>query len=305
MCIFYSIRQQKSVSKSRANTANRRWRAIEFRQSVHFDLLWLILIYCGLLVACTGPQQLLDTQAEHHGFERLLLIGAGYRHIGYSNRADGAVLHVYLEGDGSPWLNRHTIARDPTPRRPLMLRLMAYDPRASLYLGRPCYHGLHAEPGCSPLLWTARRYGPEVVDSMARALENYLTVNPHAELVFIGHSGGGTLAWLLAERFPQTRTILTLAGNLDIDAWTRQHGYTPLQGSINPAERPPLPATVGQLHLVGAEDTNIAPELIQGFITRQPCAELRILSNHDHFCCWAERWPEWLRRLENLSGCDA
>jgi pimeloyl-ACP methyl ester carboxylesterase len=272
--------------------------------TVQADPLWVILVCCGLLLGgCISPQELLDIRAADYGFQPLLLDGEGFRHVAYRKPGAAGTLHVYLDGDGSPWRNRYTVAIDPTPRRPLMLRLMAYDPHASLYLGRPCYHGQHTEPGCSPLLWTTRRYGPEVLDSLAAALANHLADHSYPELVFIGHSGGGTLAMLLAERFAQTRAVLTLAANLDIDAWTALHDYSPLSGSLNPASRAPLPARIAQLHLAGADDSNVPAALIEPVVRRQPCAEFRVLTGHDHFCCWEREWPQLLRELEAMPGC--
>lgn len=275
--------------------ANDSWtfrQRILHRRPVHFGLLWPI-VACLLLAGCATPQQHLDQLAEQAGFERLLLAGKGFHHVAYRNAAREGPLHVYLEGDGTPWLNRYTIAPDPTPRRPLALELMARDPAASLYLGRPCYHGLQNEPGCSPLLWTARRYGPTVVVSLSAALHDYLARRPHRELVLIGYSGGGVLAMLLAERFPQTRAVVTIAADLDIEAWTTYHGFSPLLGSLNPARRAPLP--VNQLHLAGGRDDNVPPALIRAAVADQPCAQIRVLSGYDHRCCWSDRWPELLQ----------
>ena len=42
--------------------------------------------------------------------------------------APAGALHVYIEGDGTPYVARHDFAADPTPRNPLMLRLMTLDP---------------------------------------------------------------------------------------------------------------------------------------------------------------------------------
>ena len=48
-------------------------------------------------------------------------------------------IHVYIEGDGSPWVNGGaTVAANPTPRNPLALQLMATSPYNSVYVGRPC-----------------------------------------------------------------------------------------------------------------------------------------------------------------------
>jgi hypothetical protein len=48
------------------------------------------------------------------------------RHLVYSRPgAAHAPLHVYIEHDGTPWLQGVHVAADPTPRRPLVLELMA------------------------------------------------------------------------------------------------------------------------------------------------------------------------------------
>ena len=67
---------------------------------------------------------------------------------------------------------------------------------------------------------------------------------------------------LLAERFKQTRAVVTVAGNLDPDRWVAQHGYSPLVGSLNPARRPPLPSHILQLHFVGGRDRNVPRDLL-------------------------------------------
>ena len=70
---------------------------------------------------------------------------------------------------------------------------------------------------------------------MAAALSDILQRRPYQGLVLIGYSGGGVLAMLLAEQFPATQAVVTVAGNLDTDAWAIEHGYSPLRGSLNPA----------------------------------------------------------------------
>ena len=266
--------------------------------------VWLLP---GLIGACVSPQQQLDALAKETGFESLLLEGAGFRHQAYHNRSrDGRELHVYLEGDGSPWRDRFHVALDPTPRQPLALRLMALDPRPSLYLGRPCYHGRHAEPGCAPHLWTLSRYGPAVVDSLVSALDDYRRRHPFEQLVLIGYSGGGVLALLMAERLPEVRLVVTVAANLDTRAWSRYHDYTPLLGSLDPARRTPLNAGLPQWHLLGGIDSIVPPETVAGFLAARPCARVSWFPDFDHGCCWPRIWPEYLRRFADyrpLPGC--
>ena len=83
----------------------------------------------------------MDRQAKQLGMQRVELTGTNYQHAIYRNSARGITLHVYLAGDGTPWLERYRIAPEPTPRRPLTLQLMAHDSSPSVLLGRPCYHG--------------------------------------------------------------------------------------------------------------------------------------------------------------------
>ena len=255
--------------------------------------------------ACSTPAERISSEAAKYGFISQVVEGHGFKHQIYRNddqaQTQGSVLHVYLEGDGRPWINHERVARDPTPRTPLMLRLMSRDRAPSLYLGRPCYHGYSGTAPCTPALWTDARYSERVIASMAQVLDQLIETEDTQALVFFGHSGGGALAMLLAERFPETRAVVTIAGNLDIDAWTEMHRYTKLYRSLNPAGRAALDPRIHQLHLVGEDDTNITPQLIQEVESRQDNAELVVITGFDHQCCWQELWPEvlaWAATLE-------
>ena len=258
------------------------------------------LLGCGIalgLGACATPAERADREAQRLGFARGLVRGSGFDHVVYHREADdpgSGVLHVYLEGDGSPAAAARWHPPDPTLRRPLALRLMALDPAPSLYLGRPCYHG--AGP-CSPWYWTLGRYGEEVVRSLAAAVRRAAEEWGAPGLVLIGHSGGGALAMLVAERLPETRAVVTLAGNLDPEAWAAHHGYEPLAGSLNPARRPPLDPRVLQLHLLGGRDAEVPPAVVEAALARQPGARRRLLPEADHDCCWEAVWPGLLAEL--------
>lgn len=210
------------------------------------------------------------------------------------SRENQANVNIYLEGDGRPWRNRTQINDDPSPRYPLALHLMSVDPNPAWYLTRPCYHGLGEN--CQSDLWTWGRYSEEVVDSMAAALTNLLaTIDSQKNVTLLGYSGGATLALLLAERVQDIDSVVTVAGNLDIDAWTERHGYTPLHRSLNPAQQK-LPRHVRYLHYAGSEDRNIPPTLGQA-VHSQPGHHLEVIEGFDHRCCWVERWPAILEEL--------
>lgn len=251
----------------------------------------------ALLQACSSPAERLLRRGAELGYVRHRLPAAGFVLEAFAKPGDPArqTLHVYLEGDGLPWASRDRIADDPTPRHPLMLELAAKDPSPSLYLGRPCYNGHAHDAGCSPLLWTHRRYAPEVVAAMAAGLQAFLRAEPHPGLVFLGHSGGGALALLLARHFPSTLAVATVAGNTDIDVWADHHGYSRLQGSLNPADFGA--GGFAEFHYLGGKDETIPPPLFQPVLSKRLGAQVRTVAGFDHVCCWNTLWPEILADL--------
>ena len=253
----------------------------------------LRLVLFIMVQGCTSPGARVDQMAAEFGFKRELIQGTKFLHVVYRNdsgRKTGP-LHIYLEGDGSPYLNRRWVSPDPTPRNPLMLRLMALDPGASVYLARPCYNGRATAPPCDSSLWTQARYSAEVVDSTVAVARRLLSQRQKQEFFLFGHSGGGTLAMLMAAQLPETRAVITLAGNLDTDAWTHYHRYEPLHSSLNPARRPPVDKDILQLHLVGENDDNIPPQMLQRATETQWRARVGTVAGFDHSCCWPKLWP--------------
>ena len=268
-----------------------------------------ILLCCLLLQSCATPTGNLNRLAAAQGFVRSTIDAGGFSLLTYqkpssaSPAVTGSVpvvddtLHVYLEGDGSPWRHRSIIMADPTPRHPLMLRLMGMEAQPAAYLGRPCYNGTSAEPPCENSLWTSGRYSKAVIDSMASALQVLARRFDARRIWLIGHSGGGALAMLLAEEVPAVTRVVTVAANLDTDAWTLHHGYTPLYGSLNPAARPSLRTDVWQWHLVGGLDRVVPAQLVRPFIMRQSQASAFEIDRFSHGCCWEQIWPEVLEAL--------
>ncbi len=261
--------------------------------------LWSIALI--ILQGCTAQSRLLDIEAAKQGFTREVVQGSEFPHVIYrhDNPHIGSTLHVYLDGDGKPWIGNRLISADPTPVNPLMLNLMAIDQAPSIYLGRPCYHGFASISPCNSQLWTTARYSIQVIKSMEEVLRNYMTQAGYSEVILIGHSGGGTLAMLLAERIQQTRAIVTIAGNLDIDAWAKYHHYSALTGSLNPANMPELDTKIHQYHLIGKADRNVPYSLVEAVLQKQPTAKVLIWEQFDHACCWQNIWQDFLHCLEN------
>src|SRR5262249_18582832 len=127
-----------------------------------------LLATCGAiaLVACGTPTRAFSRYAHSLGMREEIVEGTVFGHVVFASGAPASgTLHVSLDGDGTPW-SLWAPSADPTPRNPLVLRLMALDPTPSLYLGRPCYHGLSQEPPCTEAFWTSARYSETVVSSM-------------------------------------------------------------------------------------------------------------------------------------------
>jgi hypothetical protein len=226
---------------------------------------------------------------------REVVEGAGFEHVLYrpARTRAGSQLHVYIEGDGSPYLDRFVVASDPTPHKPVMLELMTHDSSPALYLGRPCYFGLAHTRGCAPQSWTLRRFSPEVLASMSAVLRREITDTHCTHVTLLGHSGGATLALLLAQRVTEVDRVVTIAGNLDPLAWSRLQGYAPLTGSLDPAQESPFRSDLSLVHFAGSADRNIPPELIQSAAERIGGAVV-VVPGFTHTCCWSRIWPQIL-----------
>ena len=260
-------------------------------KAVRITCLLIILFLAMQFSGCATPAQRLDARALDLGYRRMVLQGAGINHVAYfkdGRETGNRILHVYLEGDGTPWVRKGVPAVDPTPRNPVMLDLMSLDPAPGIYLGRPCYNGLR-DKACTPDLWTNNRYSESVVAGMSEILGGVLA--EYQSLVLLGHSGGGTLAMLLAERQARVHAVVTVAANLDTERWAALHRQQSLNGSLNPATMPPLRPGVLQMHFAGAEDENVPPHLVRDAIRQQPAARFKVISKQDHSCCWREVWP--------------
>jgi hypothetical protein len=247
------------------------------------------------LIACSNPLQRADDLAARSGFSKEIVTGTAYRHVVFRNaaRRDGATLHIYIEGDGTPFRERSVIADDPTPHDPLMLGLMAQDTAPSVYLGRPCYFGLHSDPGCGPEAWTSRRFSAQILDSMGAVLRSELLRAGATHVALFGHSGGGALAVLLAARQPSVVRVVTVGATLDVAAWCQLHGYSPLTGSLDPALVPLARKDVEVLHWVGDKDINTPPAFITA-AARARGEPMRVVAGFDHNCCWVRMWQDIL-----------
>lgn len=271
----------------------------------------LLLLLCGCTV---NPSILLEKRAYSAGLERNSLIENGFELVTYSriklNKAHSETiaetinddskihtLYVYLEGDGHPWVQGKLPAANPTSNSLLALELMLQDPNPSVYLNRPCYALEPMPANCHYTLWTEARYSELVVDTLNRALNTLKSYTGAASFTLIGHSGGGTLAILLAARRNDINTIITIAANIDHQAWTESNKYLPLQSSLNAVDVLPLGSRIKQRHFIGANDQVITPTQSTAALEHDSNTEIIKIKGFDHHCCWKKDWGKRLRQI--------
>ena len=261
--------------------------------------LWAVGLAATITAGCAGTGDRLDAIANTAGFSRLYTYGTSFRHLTIStpDSGTGGPVWVYLEGDGMPWIDGTVPSLDPTPQTPVALDLMRDGPRPALYLGRPCYHRTSSEPPCEPAWWTHRRFGAEIVASLAAALDAALAARGWQDrpIVLTGFSGGGTLATLLAPRLSAVCAVITIASPLDIEEWADSRGYSPMIGSQNPAQQPPLPERIGQLHLRSDSDAVVPPRNGAAFRRTNSQAQHRVFSGIGHGRDWLPVWQDLVR----------
>ncbi|MBL4835250.1 MAG: hypothetical protein JKY26_14880 [Pseudomonas sp.] len=251
-----------------------------------------LLIWSVLATGCTTAPERADAQASESGLDRLVLQGGPFSLRSYERSAAGRHAWVFIEGDGKPWLRGgRVVAPDPTPKRLLVLGWLNDVPGPALYLGRPCYFGAFAEPSCNSLHWTFGRYSEDVVEGMAQGVQGWLRTRPEIDsLTLVGHSGGGVLALLMAERLSRVTEVVALSAPVDIDAWTGLHGYTPLFASLSPARQAAWRANVQRRFYFGQDDREVPPEIFMPAAGALPQAEVRVIEATGHDCCDPDIW---------------
>ena len=131
------------------------------------------------------------------------------------------------------------------------------------YLARPCQFR-NDETRCEAdkqRFWGAARFAPEVIGATSAAIDaiSESVISPRCAeqeiaLTVVGYSGGGTLAALVAQHRRDVDGLVTLAANLDHDAWTTYHRVSPLTGSLSLLSSADRVVGIPQAHLRGTHD---------------------------------------------------
>ncbi len=274
------------------------------------------LFLAAALAGCASPSASFKARAFLAGLSQTTETGTTFEHAIYWNTearelalarpavaAHPQLLHIYLDGDGTPWHGGHPTA-DPTPRNPLVLELLPLDPHPAVLLGRPCFEGMAERAPCNWTYWNDARYSEPVVASMTASMEKLIDETHSDGAVLFGDSGGGALAVLMADRSMRVRGIVTVVANLDLTAWLAYHRYGGLKQSLNPAtegrEHESAHRTVYERHYAGGKDT-IVPPATQLRGLRTPSEQV-VIPDYDHSCCWARLWPKILADTARATG---
>lgn len=265
---------------------------------------FLSVLLLGMLTACThlsvqNRQQIAYELVKQAGWDQQILSTPYFPLRAYlPTPKPVSTLTIYIGGDGLAWINRSTSSSDPTPMNPLALKLALADNIDTnvAYLARPCQYVRNAL--CKRRYWTSARFAPQVIVSMDAAVSS-LKKQFHAKSIqFVGYSGGGAVAALVAARRHDVSRLITVAGNLDHQAWTRLHHVSPLSDSLNAADFWQKLVDIPQIHFVGGSDHNMPLIVAESYRHRFPVGhkpKIKVINSADHHCCWVNQWPALLK----------
>jgi len=269
----------------------------------------LALTGCATFDFAGNREALLD-RAKSEGWQtqRLAFEPFALLTLARGEPAGSTTLTIYIEGDGLAWLDRTTPSSDPTPLRPVGLRLALADPAPNiLYLARPCQYLGISKPGeCNLRYWTSHRYAEDVVVALNDAIERRKQRIRAQDVELIGYSGGGVIAALIAGRRTDVVRIVTVAANLDLAAWTKTLGVDAMPASLDPAREIDRIKATPQYHLVGTDDESVPPSVVRSYVSRNARpSNMRVIEevkDYDHDCCWHR---DWVARITAIRGRPA
>ena len=206
----------------------------------------------------------------------------------------GGIAHIYIEGEGSIDLS------DATPLNPIALHLASKDKADNvIYIARPCQYTGMTSPAekCDSRYWGAEQFSQTVLDSYNKALDDIALRYDIRSFDLIGFSGGATIATLLAAQREDVTSLRTIAGILDIEAYTQQLQKPPMDGSINPASQAIALTKMPQYHFVGGHDDVVPPAILHSYLQSMPpstCVQTMFIQEAKHDAGWVDKWPELL-----------
>jgi pimeloyl-ACP methyl ester carboxylesterase len=200
---------------------------------------------------------------------------------------------VYIEGDGMAWISRDQLSNNPTPVRPVALELASMDSSVNiLYIARPCqYLWPQSMSNCSSDYWNNKRGSEEVISAINQVITIVKAKEGFLSIKLIGYSGGGGIAAMITNRRDDVEKLVTIAGNLNYDLFTKIHKLTPISGSIDPITIAKQIASTPQIHYVGGADKIIPEQIARSFSDK-----VVVVKGVTH-ASWAEKWSEVVSKV--------
>ena len=263
-----------------------------------------VIAGCVQIPSPVERKKLADDLAAQHAWVDQVIESEGYFLQTYRRKLSFASGHlvIYLEGDGLAWYSSTNPSSDPTPLDPVALKMAISHPskQAAAYVARPCQY-VWAQR-CHMSDWTGGRFSKSIIKSTDQVIDALKRSSGATRLVLVGYSGGAAVAALVASQRQDVDALVTVAGNLDTNAWVRHHRISPLVGSMNPLDQASKLKEIIQIHFLGANDEVIPSTLVKNF-TRSPVNSRLIhvstQTGFDHGCCWAQNWPLLWREVED------
>ena len=267
--------------------------------------LGVLLFFSGCSFIATPQERHADTQklASIHKWNENIINTKNFAlesfiPSNYSTHND--LITIFIEGDGFAWVTRHEPSDNPTPKSPVALKIaLSLDTSNSAYLSRPCQNTFDNNfRNCTQSLWTDERFNDEIVDSMDEALTQLKQKFNAKKIRLVGYSGGGVIALLLANKRSDITKVITVASNIDTDAWVKYHDITPLHVK-NPALLSEKLKSIAQIHYVGSDDEIVPLAITQSYISHFPVknsSEVHIVDGFTHYCCWEDVQKYWIEK---------
>lgn len=213
------------------------------------------------------------------------------------NNCENHTINIYIEGDGLSWISRNQISSNPTPINPISLKLMLNDTKSNcnIYIARPCQY-INSNI-CEEKYWTNERFSKKIIDSYNEVLTTIKKEFSNSKFEIVGYSGGAAISLLVANGRDDVKSIITIAGNLDIEKWVKIQNILPLNGSLNPADFSKNLENIKQHHLIGSNDKIIPKEIFFSYQSRFENKEFISYSIHNatHNCCWEEIYKDYFQ----------
>ncbi len=175
-----------------------------------------------------------------------------------------APFKIYIEGDGYAFRANGMVSSNPTPRSFMIRELAFTDSHPNvIYMARPCQFA--KDNKCEPKYWSNARFSKETVQAEYEAVRQIAGSRP---LIIVGFSGGAQIAGLMAVKYDDLHIekLVTVAGNLDVKAWTDYHHLPELNLSEDLRNYQAQYADFKQKHYIGTADDNIIPHITEKFV---------------------------------------